>query len=88
MSSQGTEQRESSGGEWKPEKIMGIRHVNADLVAILERLLERAKTAEIVGISYVAELTDGSIGTGWTTRHKMTALGGVRWLEHRMMGDE
>ena len=75
------------GTSWKPEKVMGIRHPNNDLIGILESLLERARSAEIVGIAYATEMPDGSVGTGYTTRHNLTILGGIRWLEHRMVDD-
>lgn len=64
---------------------MGIRHPNAELVEILEGLLARAKSGDVVGMSYVTEGLSGAIGTGYTTRHKMLAIGGLRWLERRMV---
>lgn len=80
---------ETAGERTEPprrlEAVMGIRHPNAELVEILEGLLARAKAGEVVGMSYVTEGLSGDIGTGYTTRHKLAAIGGLRWLERRMV---
>lgn len=36
-----------------------------EVVAMLERLLERAKTGGVVGVAYACAYADGTFGNGW-----------------------
>lgn len=57
----------------------------ADLVEVLENMLELAKSGEIVGLAYVTARRDSLAATGWTgdagTRNTLAT--GILCLHHR-----
>lgn len=59
--------------------------VNAELVAELEAILERAKRAEITGMAFALALPDGLMECGWTncSQGRYGLAAGILALSHR-----
>lgn len=55
------------------------------VIAMLERLLERAKKGELLGFAFVAEVRGRSLSTGWHAHDAFRLLGAMRWLEWHMV---
>lgn len=68
--------------------VTGQREVDADTVEVLEDLLERAKSGEIVGVVAVNVNFDGTVGrwyAGDVNNH--STVGALAYLQHMLMAD-
>lgn len=68
---------------------VGERRPDADTVDVLEDLLERAKSGEVVGIAAVAVNADGTAGhwlAGFVTT--FSAIGALSVLKHQLLDYE
>lgn len=60
---------------------------NAETVALLEKVLERAKAGELQAVALTGVLSDGCLITAFTSHQPaiFTVLGGLQWLTARLM---
>jgi hypothetical protein len=60
--------------------------VREDLVEKLERILERARSGEIIGISMVSTARTGNVVTSWTESGDLFRdIGALELLKHEML---
>lgn len=57
------------------------------VVDLLERMLERAKRGEVLGIAIVAEVQGRIVSTGYHVNDAFRMIGALRWLESRISAE-
>jgi hypothetical protein len=63
---------------------VALRPIEPEFIAMLEDLVARAKSGELVAMGYVTQSRDGAVGTGWAgTGDHIRMVGGIAVLEHR-----
>lgn len=66
-------------------KLASIKQPDERVVTYLEALLQRAREGELISFTYVAELCQGDLETGWTEGRDLFMMAGmVARMQHRI----
>ena len=66
-------------------ELINKEYVNTEVISVLEDLLKRAKTGELIGVAVALVNNNGSSGNVFTERYPVNMLGSLTVLQKELM---